>query len=119
MSRPILEQLYDGEIYPAEQIVLSSPEAKEAVQKLEDEKAYFYGILSKADRERFDDLFDLLCEKQRHYSYADFSCGFKLGTRLAYAALGGDTCKTDHEREVEERFDREMREALLEAATEE
>ena len=114
MSNRILEQLYDGEIYPAEQIVLSSPEAKEALRSLEDEKAYFYGILSEADKERFDNLFDLSHGVQRYYSYADFSCGFKLGTRLAYAALEENTDSSDHEREVEERFDREMRETLLE-----
>jgi len=118
MSKPILAQLFDGEIYPAEQIRLTTPEAKTTSNKLDEERKHFFEILPEAEKERFESLCDLFTDMQYHYSHADFSCGFKLGTRLAYAALEGNVGRVDHEREVEERFDREMREALLKEAQE-
>jgi hypothetical protein len=90
MSNPILEQLYDGEIHPAEQIVPSSPEYKELAHKIELEKEYFWSILSKADNERFDEFCEMYAAIQIIFGYEDFAAGYKLGARLTFAAFEDD-----------------------------
>ena len=116
MSKSVLEQLFDGEIYPAESIRPESQEYKDLSKKIDEEKEYFKSILSEADRKHFDDFCDMIYSMHSVYAYADFSYGYKLGAQLAYAATFEDKKKREHE--IEERFDREMRESLLDAANE-
>ena len=115
MSKSILEQLFDGEIYPAENIRPESQEYKDLSKKIDEEKDYFKNTLPEADHKRFDVFCDMFYSMHSVYAYADFSYGYKLGAQLAYAAFED---KKESEQQIEERFDREMRESLLDAANE-
>jgi hypothetical protein len=98
MSKPLLQQLYDGEIFPAEQIVPKHLEYRELCRKLREEKEYFRELLSASDRERFDAMENLSQEIENLYGYEDFSCGFRLGVGLMIEALAsGDGLSRDDE----------------------
>ncbi|MFI8715678.1 hypothetical protein QIH01_08505 [Brevibacillus brevis] len=79
MAKTLLQQLYDGEIYPAEQIVPKSPEYTELLRKLGTEKQYL--------RERFDEMGDMHLEIASLCGYEDFAYGFRLGAGLMIEAL--------------------------------
>jgi hypothetical protein len=87
MSKSLLQQLYDGEIYPAEQIVPKSPEYKELLRKLSAEKEYLREKLSESDRERFDEIGSMYLEIASLCSYEDFAYGFRLGVGLMIEVL--------------------------------
>lgn len=87
MAKTLLQQLYDGEIYPAEQIVPKSPEYTELLRKLGTEKQYFRERLSVSDRERFEEMGDMHLEIASLCGYEDFTYGFRLGAGLMIEAL--------------------------------
>lgn len=82
MTKSLLQQLYDGEIYPAEQIVLKSPKHRELSRKLGEEKEYIRERLSVSDRERFEEMDSLYQEITSLYNYENFLYGFRLGVGL-------------------------------------
>jgi hypothetical protein len=82
MAKTLLKQLFDGEIYPAEQIVPKSPEYKELCQKLIAEKKYLRERLSASDQERFEAMENMSQAIAAIYEYEDFSYGFRLGVGL-------------------------------------
>lgn len=83
MSKTILQQLYDGEIFPAEEINPKQPEYRKLLQKHAMEKDYLRERLPESDRERFDEMENISQEIGDLYSYEDFSCGFRLGLLIA------------------------------------
>lgn len=87
MSKPILYQLYDGEIYPRERIKPTTLEYKNLLDEINKEKDYFMNRLSEADRKRFDDFYGLIYKLHGMYSREDFSYGYKLGVRLTCEAF--------------------------------
>ena len=87
MSKPLLQQLYDGEIYPAEQINPQNPEYRELYRKLSEEKNYFREKFSGREQERFDGMNDLYHTIMTIYGYEDFSYGFRLGAGPMAEAL--------------------------------
>jgi len=87
VAKTLLQQLYDGEIYPAEQPVPQNPQYRELCRKLGEEKEYLREQLSASDRERFDAMENLSQEIENLYSYDDFSCGFRLGAGLMIEAF--------------------------------
>lgn len=89
MSKTLLQKLYDGEIYPAEQIVPRDPEYRETSRKISDEKEYFQEILTENDRQRFDKLMDSRYETESMDSYESFVYGFRLGVGLMVETLPG------------------------------
>lgn len=89
MSKTLLQKLYDGEVYPAEQIVSRNPEYRETSRKISDEKEYFQGILTGDDRQRFDKLMDFRYEVESMDSYENFVYGFRLGVELMLETLPG------------------------------
>lgn len=95
MAKTLLQQLYDGEIYPAEQIVPKNPQYRELCRKLGEEKQYLRERLSASDRERFDEMENLTQEIENLYGYEDFSCGLWLGAGLmieAFISGNGFSC---------------------------
>lgn len=78
----LLEELYRGKIYPAENIVVRTPEQKELEQKINDEKIYFNSILSSDDGKRFQDLGDMELDRSAAYAFESFMYGFRLGAGL-------------------------------------
>ena len=97
MSKSILQQLYDGEVYPSENIKCYSPEYRELGSKIDEEKQYFKATLSPDDWSRFDKLEDMLYERSSAYSFANFTYGFRLGGSLMVEALanGGEFVKNE------------------------
>ena len=83
----LLEQLYRGKIYPAENIVIRTPEYKELQQKINSEKIYFNSILSSDDGKRFEDLGDMELDRSSLYAFENFVHGFRLGARLILEIL--------------------------------
>lgn len=87
MTKSLLQQLYDGEIYPAEQIVPKSPEYRELSRKLSDEKEYLQAQLSASNGERFKEMENLFQEITSLYGYENFFYGFRLGVGLMIETL--------------------------------
>lgn len=87
MSQSMIEKLFDGEIYPSEQIKPSSPKYKELARLIDETQMYFLNSLSNADRERFVELTELYGKIQSILAFEDFSHGYKLGVRLTSEAF--------------------------------
>lgn len=85
--KTLLQQLYSGEIYPSEKIVVRTSEYKELNRKISDDKIYFQSVLSADDRKRFEDLGDMELERSSSYAYENFVHGFRLGVGLIIEAL--------------------------------
>lgn len=87
MSKTLLQQLYDGEIYPAEDVNPKNPKYRELCRKVGEEREYFRNKFSGSDREQFDEMDNLYQEITAIYGYEDFSFGFRLGAGLMAEAL--------------------------------
>lgn len=90
MSKSLLQRLYDGEIYPAENLYLKGAKHKELNRKISDETEYFKNVLSPEDWKRFETLGDMQHERTDDYYYANFLYGFRLGAGLIAEALAAD-----------------------------
>lgn len=90
MAKTLLQQLYDGEIYPSEQIFLQGKKHKELNQKICEEVEKFKGLLSPEEWKRFEVLDDMRHERSGAYCCANFMCGFRLGVGLMVEALAAD-----------------------------
>lgn len=89
MADSILHDLYNGKIYPFENIYCSTPEYHKVNGMLADEKERFLKNLSESDRELFKKIEDLHCESFGMYSYENFVHGFRLGVKLMSEAFSG------------------------------
>lgn len=87
MTKTLLQQLFDGEIYPSEQIVPKGQEYEELFQKLIIEKKYFQERLSASDQERFEEMENISQEITALYEYENFFYGFRLGAGLMIETL--------------------------------
>ena len=88
--KTILNQLYDGEIFPAEQIVPQDPAYHALVHRLSDEHEDLKRLLGKEAGDRLDAL------RNGHYQvsymdcYANFSCGLRMGIQLMCAVFADE-----------------------------
>ena len=90
-KKSILQDLYDGKIYPSENIIdVESPEYQKINSALMDVKERLTQHLSDGDRELFAKIEDLYYELNGIYSYQSFAHGFRLGVKLMAEALNGD-----------------------------
>lgn len=87
MHSMLLEQLYSGEIYPAEKIVVRTPEYREINRKISAEKTYFQSVLPSNDGKRFEDLGNLELQRSSAYAFENFVYGFRLGVGLLLETL--------------------------------
>ncbi len=78
----ILKDWYNGQLYPAEEIVPREEKYRQLQRKIEQERGYFEAQFTPKDRERFDALNCLMLEQSSLYAYANFAYGFKLGLLL-------------------------------------
>lgn len=83
----ILKDWYDGQLYPAEEIVPREEEYMQLQHKIEQEREYFEAQFTTRDRERFDELNSLILEQSSLYAYANFAYGFKLGLLLTFETI--------------------------------
>jgi hypothetical protein len=91
MEQSILQQLYDGKIYPAENIKPSNPKYNEADKALSEEINYLMNTLSGDTLKRFKKINDLQCETVSIYLYESFAYGFRLATSLMAESLHDST----------------------------
>ena len=84
MNKSILQQLFDGKIFPSEAINPNKPnsEAREIIHAISDGNEYFSKILSKRNRKRFDKLNEMQNVSAGIYGSECFAYGFRLGAAL-------------------------------------
>lgn len=87
MAKSILQQLFDGEIYPSQNTNPDSPEYNGTKRSLVEGKEYFLKTLPEHDRDRFKKLDDLYFDMSDIYGYESFVYGFRLGVRLMTETL--------------------------------
>lgn len=91
----VLDRLYSGKIYPAEQIVVRTSKYRELNRKIIDEKKYFQSVLSPNDGKRFEDLGDLELQRSSAYAFENFVYGFRLGVGLLLETLDTQPIHTE------------------------
>jgi len=82
MAKSTLQQLFDGEIFPSENISPSSSKYNEYKKALDEEITCLMNTLSGDDRDRFQKLNDLYCKTESIYTYECFAHGFRLAVSL-------------------------------------
>ena len=87
MNKNILQQLYDGEIYPAENIGHRNPDLQQINDRLSEEKDKLIKSLSENDRANFQAVDDLSGESAAIYGYECFAHGFKLAVSLLLESM--------------------------------
>jgi hypothetical protein len=89
MAKSILQQLFDGEIFPSENINPSDHIYNEAKKALDEETDYFLGILSGDNIDRFQKINDLYHKTAAIYDYECFAYGFRLAVKLMAESING------------------------------
>ena len=84
MAKSILQKLYDGELYPSENIRVDTPEYHKIKTALAAEKERLLKTLSDDKRVTFGKIEELYDELYDTYSYAGFAHGFKLAVSLIF-----------------------------------
>ena len=88
MEKSILKKLFDGEVYPSENMVINTPEYRKAINALDKEKERLKQSLSAENREVFDSVERLYDELIAIYNYEDFAYGFRLAVALLFDSQG-------------------------------
>jgi len=89
MEKSILERLYAGEIYPAEDICVNNPEYHKLNDELADKKERFVKMLTDNNIPIFTNIEDLHYKITNLYGYEGFAQGFKLAVSLMAESLNG------------------------------
>ena len=90
MIKSVLQKLYDGEIFPSENINPNEPQYNEAKKALDEEINYFTSTLPDDDLERFQKINDLYHKTAAIYDYECFAHGFRLAVALMLESIGDD-----------------------------
>ena len=99
----IIEQLYNGEVSPVEDIIPSDPNYRKICWQIGEEREYFESILSEKDKERFNSWNTLIYEYEKMIELENFSNGFKLGMQLGCEVFGQEGVNNKKKkREMEE-----------------
>jgi hypothetical protein len=80
--KSIIQMLYDGDIYPVEQIVPRDPGYRQLSHAVEEEKEYIKEKLSNADATRYCELEAMMCDLSDMGRLAYFEYGIKFGIGL-------------------------------------
>ena len=78
----ILEELYNGRVYPFEDIVPQDKTYRTANRKVCEIREYFSVSLSPEDKEKFEEMNQLLHESTCIEAYENFTYGFRLGVLM-------------------------------------
>lgn len=87
--KTILENLYDGSIYPDELIISKDPEYRPLSKEISNTLEMWKKKLSKDDFEQLEALLDLRCKSSSMDATASFMYGFKLGAMIMIEVLTG------------------------------
>jgi len=89
MEKPILQQLFDGELFPSENIRPDSSVYNEMDKALSEEIEYLMNTLFGDDLDRFQKINDLHCKTASIYNYECFAHGFRLAVALMVETMNG------------------------------
>jgi hypothetical protein len=87
--KSILEELYGGDIYPAELIVPKDPEYHEINKKISSELEAWSEKLSKDGFKQLETFIDLISSSNSIITSSTFLYGFKLGAVIMIEVLTG------------------------------
>lgn len=94
----IIEELYNGELCPAEHMASSASDYRQICRQIGEDREYFESILSENDRERFRKWNALIIEYEKITEFENFSSGFKLGMQLGCEVFGREDAGGDEEK---------------------
>jgi len=80
----VINDLYNGKIYPFEEIVSRNKEYQKINEKISEIRKYFIDKMSSEDIENFIKLEELIHEANSMDTYENFSYGLRLGIMLAF-----------------------------------
>ena len=78
----ILEALFNGELYPSENVVPKSDKFRQAGAEISDTMRFFEEKLSKEDYERLERLMDRNADEGNMTNEEQFKYGFTLGVLM-------------------------------------
>ncbi|NJD02078.1 MAG: hypothetical protein FIA99_05665 [Ruminiclostridium sp.] len=87
--KTILEELFDGNIYPDELIIPKAPEYRFLNKKISDTIETLKEKLPENDYKQLEELLDLRSETSSQDATASFLYGFKLGANIMIEVLTG------------------------------
>jgi len=87
MEKSLLQKLYDGELFPSENINPADPKYNELKRALASETDHFTAILYGDERECFEKINSLYYEAASIYNYECFANGFWLAVNLMVESL--------------------------------
>lgn len=87
--KSILEELYDGNIYPDELIISKDPEYRPLNKRISDMLAMWKNKLSEDDYNQLENLLDLRSQSGSMEASESFMYGFKLGALIMMEVLTG------------------------------
>jgi hypothetical protein len=82
MKKTVLEKLFDGEIYPSENILIDTAESRDIMERIKTIEADIFETLPESSRENYDKIEELRNIINVQYSYEYFSYGFRLAVAL-------------------------------------
>ena len=86
-SKSILQKLFDGEIFPGEDIKSDSPRYREIMKQMGEDQSYLIKNLSESDGERVKSMYEKFLVIYGMYGYECFSHGFRLCHALMLECL--------------------------------
>jgi hypothetical protein len=87
MEKSILRKLFDGEVYPSENMRIINPEYLKAKKALTDAKERFIATLSTEGINAFQKIEALYDEITMIYNYEDFAYGYRLAISLIFDTM--------------------------------
>lgn len=90
-KKPLLEQLYDGELFPPEGLVSRNPDYRRASGQADREFQFLLSRLTSEDKQHLDALVDFTGEMDSYTAFANFAYGFRYGALLMLEILLGET----------------------------
>lgn len=91
--KSILEELYNGSVYPAEQVCPTDPEYRIVNREIGEIKQYLKSKLSEEDKQKFEELENLYCQSTSMESTDIFVCGFRIATMIMIEVYSENAAK--------------------------
>lgn len=86
----ILRDLYNGDVYPAEEIVPRDTEYRNLSNEIGELRKHLNDKLQTEDKAQFEKMDDLILKTSSMYGFANFSYGLKLGLLLMCEVTAGE-----------------------------
>lgn len=88
--KTIFDKLFDGEIFPAEQIISRDPEYRPLGKQLGEQFESLKNMLPREEADRLQDLDDNYNKMSSITDFASFSYGLRLGVLLMFEVFAGE-----------------------------